>query len=140
MNVPRNYKPRLFQILDIPPRMLSKNQLSKEIASWLTRNPGIYYNASITSNPIMYELSGIPIGNTYYTLGDGWWQLTTLIYSKWVIRDTIPRITRRSTLNTTQPTIDTTTTTTTTTTTEPTIDTTNQTTRRSKRLLAKSTL
>ena len=53
MNVLRDYNPRLYEILEIEPRLLSKAQLSKELYKWLKYN---YENFDkpewIVSNPI----------------------------------------------------------------------------------------
>lgn len=85
MNVQRNFNPILFEILNIPARQMSKAMLSKELGKWIdnnySKNSGV-----ITSDSILYELSNIPIGDTYNLIGDGWWNFVTKVYLKWVIR------------------------------------------------------
>ncbi len=86
MNVPRIYNPRLFELLDIYPQMLSKSELSRKICDWFKCNTRYYEPGFITSNKTIYELSGIPIGTVYSTSGDGWEKFLTMIHLKWVIR------------------------------------------------------
>lgn len=86
MNVPRIYNPRLFELLDIYPQMLTKAKLSRKISDWFKRNPRYYNLGIITSNETIYELSDIPIGTTYSVIGSRWWDFITMIYLKWVIR------------------------------------------------------
>lgn len=38
MNALRDYNPRLYEILEIEPRLLSKAQLSKELNNWFKKN------------------------------------------------------------------------------------------------------
>jgi hypothetical protein len=83
MNVLRDYNSRLYEILEIEPRLLSKAQLSRELSKWINTNnyskTGIIY-----INDKLNELSDIPVGTEYNEIGDGWWDFTTLVYKKWL--------------------------------------------------------
>lgn len=83
MNVLRDYNPRLYEILEIEPRLLSKAQLSKELDKWLNIN-NYYKDGIIYINDKLNELTDLPIGTNYITIGNGWWDFTTLVYKKWL--------------------------------------------------------
>lgn len=84
MNVLRDYNLRVYEILDIEPRLMSKSEFSKVLSSWINRNN--YYNAGIIyiNDDIISELSGLPINTQYNPIRDGWWKFITLIYKKYV--------------------------------------------------------
>lgn len=85
MNVPRSFNPRLYEILEIDPILMSKAQLSKYLGKWINNNK--YSKGSkIYVNDIINELSGLPTNTEYDQLGDGWWNFTTLVYKKWIQR------------------------------------------------------
>ena len=82
-----DYNPRLYEILEIEPRLLSKSQLSKVLGNWITKNnKNNYYTNGIIyiNDDIISELSGLPINTQYNTISDGWWRFITLIYKKWL--------------------------------------------------------
>ena len=84
MNVLRDYNPRVYKILDIEQRLISKAEFSKVLGSWINRNN--YYNTGIIyiNDDIISELSGLPINTQYNPIRDGWWKFITLVYKKWV--------------------------------------------------------
>jgi len=87
MNVLRDYQPRLYEILEITPRLMTKAQLSKELDSWFKKNnTKNYYNTGIIyiNDDKISELTGLPINTEYISTGDGWWDFTTLVYKKWL--------------------------------------------------------
>ena len=87
MNVLRDYNPRLYEILEIQPRLLSKAQLSRELNNWFKRNNiKNYYNTGIIyiNDVLISELTGLPLNTEYISIGDGWWDFTTLVYKKWL--------------------------------------------------------
>lgn len=87
MNVLRDYNPRLYEILEIEPRLMSKAHFSKALTNWLTtNNTKNYYNTGIIyiNDDLISELSGLPINTQYNTSRDGWWNFITLIYKKWL--------------------------------------------------------
>jgi hypothetical protein len=83
MNVLRDYNPRLYEILEIEPRLLSKAQLSKELYKWLNTNN--YWKSRIIyiNNELISELTGLQL-NTQYNLTGKEWEFITLIYKKWL--------------------------------------------------------
>jgi hypothetical protein len=87
MNVLRDFQPRLYEILEITPRLMTKAQLSKELDSWFKKNnTKNYYNTGIIyiNDDIISELSTLPLNTEYNSIGDGWWDFTTLVYKKWL--------------------------------------------------------
>ncbi len=87
MNVLRDYQPRLYEILEITPRLMTKAQLSKELTIWLNKNStNNYYNTGIIyiNDDKISELTGLPLNTEYTSTGDGWWNFTTLVYKKWL--------------------------------------------------------
>ena len=87
MNVLRDFQPRLYEILGITPRLLTKAQLSKELNNWFKKNnTKNYYNTGIIyiNDDIISELSTLPLNTEYNSIGDGWWDFTTLVYKKWL--------------------------------------------------------
>ena len=84
MNVQRSFQPRLFEILNIPPKSLSKIGLSNEVQQWMKVH-GCLQN-SFPIDAALSELTGLPEGSEYTILGSGFWDFITLIYKKWIIR------------------------------------------------------
>lgn len=87
MNFLRDYNPRLYEILEINPRLLSKAQLSKELNNWFKKNnTKNYYNTGIIyiNDDLISELSTLPINTEYNSISDGWWDFITLVYKKWL--------------------------------------------------------
>jgi hypothetical protein len=85
MNALRNFNPRLYEILEIEHRLMSKAHLSKELSKWLNKNNYVK-NAIIYVDEKINELSGLPNKTKHNELDDGWWDFVTLVYKKWVIR------------------------------------------------------
>ncbi len=85
MNVLRDFQPRLYEILEITPKLMTKAHLSKELSKWLNKNNYVT-NAIIYVDDKVSELSGLPNKTKHNEINDGWWDFVTLVYKKWVIR------------------------------------------------------
>ena len=83
MNVLRDYNPRLYEILEIEPRLLSKAQLSKELYKWLNTNNYWKSGSMYINNELISEVTGLQL-NTQYNLQGNEWKFITLIYKKWL--------------------------------------------------------
>ena len=82
MNALREYNPRLFEILQIEPRLMSKSNLSKELYKWLNINN--YFNQGIinVNDELISELTGFQLNTQHNITGKGW-EFTTKVYKKW---------------------------------------------------------
>lgn len=85
MNALREFNPRLFEILEIEPRIMTKAHLSRELSIWLNKNNYVK-NAIIYVDEKISELSGLPIKTKHNEVDDGWWDFVTLVYKKWVLK------------------------------------------------------
>lgn len=84
MNVMRSFNPRLYEILEISPILMSKAQLSKKLHNWLKNKQ--YSLSPFIINDILSELTGLPINSEFDISGTAWWDFITIVYQKWIQR------------------------------------------------------
>ena len=90
MNVRREFQSRLFEILKITPRLMSKADLDKEILEWLKRNctNNVIHDGIVYINTDKFiELTGLPVNTQYNLRVDGWRNFVTRIYKKFIVRN-----------------------------------------------------
>ena len=85
MNILRDFDPRVYEILEIEPKLMTKAHLSKELSRQLNKNNYVK-NAIIYVDEKVSELSGLAVKTKHDEMDEGWWDFVTLVYKKWVIR------------------------------------------------------
>ncbi len=85
MNVRREFQPRLFEILEITPRLMTKAALGKELHKWLVKNHYMRGNIIYINDDKINELCDLELHTEYTWLPDNWWPFVTLVYQKFKI-------------------------------------------------------